>query len=132
MTKSETGSQKLNQLLSGMNAAGGFRMSVLTDKQGLSIASASANGIDPERQAAAVAFAERLAAQVTRQAGLGNTDELAFNYESGQRLICRMFQAGDHELILAVLVPPGAPGYRRATNRAIHEIKNTWKKFWAS
>lgn len=130
MAKQESGSGKLNQLLAEMNQKGGFPISVLTDAQGLAIASAALNGMDTERQSAVVALVQKMAGQVVRQLGMGAADEIALNDSNGQRLICRPFQVKGHELILAVLVPEKENSYRRATNQIINEIRQTWKQFW--
>lgn len=130
MGKQESGTNKLNKVLTEMNQRAGFPISVLTDAQGLAIASAAQSGLDTDRQSAVVALIQKMAVQVARQLGLGVTDEISLNDENGQRLICRPFQINDHEMILAVIVPDKAASYRRATNQAISEIRSTWKKFW--
>lgn len=130
MLKQETGSTRLDQILSQMNQEGGFPITVLTDAQGLSIASAADSGTDPERQSAVVAFVQKAAIQVTRQLGLGTTSEITLHDEKGQRLICRPFQVNGHELILAALAPNKNSAYRRVTNNAIAEIRRTWKQYW--
>lgn len=130
MTKQESGSSKLNQLLVEMNQKGRFPISVLTDSQGLAIASAAERGLDTDRQSAVVAFVQKTVSQVTRQLGMGAADEIALNDENGQRLVCRPFQVNGHELILAIMVSEKDASYRRATNQAIHEIRETWKQFW--
>lgn len=130
MTKQESGSGKLRQLLEEMNEKGSFPISVLTDSQGLAFASAVSNGMDTDRQSAVVAFVQKTAGQVIRQLGMGAMDEITLNDENGQRLICRPFTVGEHELILAILVTEKNTSYRRATNQAISEIRKTWKQFW--
>lgn len=130
MTKQESGSTKLNRLLAEMNEKGRFPVSVLTDAQGLAIASASNNGMDTDHQSAVVALVQKMAGQVVRQLGMAATDEIALNDENGQRLICRPFQVHEHELILAVIVPEKEISYRRATNQTINDIRRTWKQFW--
>ncbi|MGA9396854.1 MAG: roadblock/LC7 domain-containing protein [Anaerolineaceae bacterium] len=130
MTKQGSGSDTLIQLLVEMNQNGGFPISVLTDEQGLAIASASRVGMDADRQSAVVAFVQKMAGQVTRQLGMGATDEIALNDENGQRLICRSFRVSGHELILAVIVSDKGASYRRATNLVIREIRQTWKQYW--
>jgi predicted regulator of Ras-like GTPase activity (Roadblock/LC7/MglB family) len=129
MTKPQSGSIKLNQLLEEMNQKGGFPVSVLTDEQGLAIASATRTGMDTDRQSAVVASIQKMAGQVSRQLGLGLTDEIALHDESGQRFICRRFVVNSHELILAVMVEKDS-SYRRATNQVISEVRQTWKQFW--
>lgn len=125
-----SGSMELNKLLAQMNSSDGFSISVLTDQQGLAIASAAADGLDPERQSAVVALVQKTAIQVGRQLGMAQADEISLFDTSGQRLICRPFQADGHELILAVMVPARGKSYRRATNQAISEIRRVWKQFW--
>ncbi len=130
MTDKVSGSARLNQLLGNLNKEGGFPIAVLTDAQGLAIAAAARDGIDPDRQSAVVAFLQKTAVQVTKQLGMGMTDEISLFYETGKRLVCRPFRVNDHELILAVIVPDKDLTYRRATNHAINEIRQTWKDFW--
>ena len=130
MTDKISGSTKLNQLLGNMNRDGNFPLAILTDVQGLAIASAGRDGMDLDRQSAVVAFIQKTAVQVTKQLGMGMTDEISLYYETGKRLVCRPFRVNDHELILAVIVPEKNLTYRRATNHAINEIRQTWKHFW--
>jgi predicted regulator of Ras-like GTPase activity (Roadblock/LC7/MglB family) len=130
MTQQESGSARLNQFLADMSDKGGFPVAVVTDAQGLAIASACRDGRDTDRHSAVVASVQKMAAQVARQLDLGTTDEITMNTESGQRLVCRPFQVNGHELILAVIVPERDASYRRATNQIINEIRETWKQFW--
>jgi len=130
MTKQISGLETLNQLLVEMNRDGGFSIVVLTDAQGLAIASAAREGMDADRQSAVVAFIQKTAVQVVRQLGMGTTEEVSLQDEHGQHLVCRPFTVNDHELILAVLVPDKNIPYRRVTNNAIAEIRRTWKQFW--
>jgi len=125
-----SGSAQLTSLLSQINSEGEFPISVLTDHQGLSIAWAASNGMDPERQSAVVAFIQRAAVQVSKQLGMAETDEISFFDTNGQHLVCRPFQVDDLGLILAVIVPDRGHRYRRATNRAVREICRIWKTFW--
>jgi predicted regulator of Ras-like GTPase activity (Roadblock/LC7/MglB family) len=125
-----SGSTELNSLLQEINAEGEFPISVLTDPQGLSIAWAASNGMDPERQSAVVAFIQKAAVQVGTQLGMGETDEISFYDVNGQHLVCRPFQVNQDHLILAVIVPGRDHSYRRATNHAMREIRRIWKTFW--
>jgi len=125
-----SGSAQLNSLLLNINSEGGFPISVLTDFQGLAIAWAASNGMDPERQSAVVAFVQRAAAQVSKQLGMAEADEISFYDTNGQHLVCRPFQVDTYGLILAVVVPDRGHSYRRATNRAVGEIRRIWKTFW--
>ncbi len=130
MAKLASGSDLLIQLLVEMNQKGGFPISVLTDEQGLAIASASQDGMDVDRQSAVVAFVQKMACRVTRQLGMGVTDEIAVNDENGQRLICRSFRVADHELILAVIVTKRNTSHRRVTSYVINNIRQIWKQYW--
>src|SRR5512140_3369630 len=122
MTEQASGSVRLNECLEQMNERGGFPVSVITDAQGLAIASASAGGMDTDRQSAVVASIQKMAGQVSRQLGLGAADEIILNTEQGQRLVCRPFSVNGHDLILAVIVPGREASYRRLTNLVIGEI----------
>lgn len=125
-----SGSTQLNSLLTQINTEGQFPISVLTDFQGLAIAWAASNGMDPERQSAVVAFIQKAAVQVSSQLGMAETDEISFYDVNGQHLVCRPFHVNEYGLILAVIVPYRSHSYRRATNHAVREIRNIWKTFW--
>ena len=117
------GNTALAERLAEMNVQGGFVASVLSDRQGFLIAAAVAAGHDPDVQSAVVAQVQNAISHVRGQLGMGQTDEIAVADSSGRRLVCRLFRAGDQELILAVLVPTRA-SYRRLTNRAIRDIRS--------
>ncbi len=125
-----SGSVRLNILLAEMNMAQGFPISVLTDAQGLTVAWSAQKGMDPDRQSAVVAFAQKMAIQVGRQLGMAEADEVSFYDANGQRLVCRPFSVDGHELILAVIVAERSQSYRRVTNHAVTEISRICKKFW--
>jgi predicted regulator of Ras-like GTPase activity (Roadblock/LC7/MglB family) len=125
-----SGSAQLNSLLTQINSEGQFPISVLTDFQGLAIAWAASTKMDPERQSAVVAFIQKAAVQVSKQLGMADTDEISFYDINGQHLVCRPFQVDQYGLILAVIVPNRDHSYRRATNRAVREIRQIWKTFW--
>jgi predicted regulator of Ras-like GTPase activity (Roadblock/LC7/MglB family) len=125
-----SGSTQLTNLLTQINAEGEFPISVLTDFQGLAIAWAASNGMDPERQSAVVAFIQKAAIQVSKQLGMAETEEISFYDTNGQHLVCRPFQVDEYGLILAVIVPDRGHSYRRATNHAVREIRRIWKTFW--
>lgn len=124
MTK--TNSSEISQLLVEMNRAGGFLVSVLTDREGFPIASASANGQNSDTQAAVVALAQKTVNQVRDHLGMAGMDEFTLFDEKGQRLVCRPFSVNDRELILAVLSPDKGKAYRRLTNQAVLAIQRMW------
>jgi predicted regulator of Ras-like GTPase activity (Roadblock/LC7/MglB family) len=125
-----SGALEINQLLATMNESGGFAISILTDAQGLPIASAAAPGIDPDRQAAVVAFMQKAAIQVSKQLGMGTTDEISLYDSDGQRLVCRPFNVHGYDLVLATMVGSNQKSYRRITNSAISEIGHIWSHYW--
>lgn len=125
-----SGALEINKLLSTMNTDGGFAISILTDAQGLPIASAASAGIDPDRQAAVVAFMQKAALQVSKQLGMGATDEISLYDSEGQRLVCRPFTVCGYELVLATMVGSSQKSYRRITNSAISEIGHIWSHYW--
>jgi len=117
----------LVETLDQMNAQAGFPLSVLTNSQGLLIASsASDEGQDPNKQSAIVAKVRDVAHLVRSQLEMGVTDEITVYDEFGKRLVCRPISVNGHDLILAVLVPSDRKAYRRATNNAIRGIRRAW------
>src|SRR5574340_952412 len=101
----KSGSAELSRLLADMNERGGFPVSVLTDRNGFTIAAAAVPGQDPDMQAAAVALVQKTFVQVRDQLSMAQTDEISVFDATGKRLVCRPFQAGNHDMILAVVVP---------------------------
>ncbi len=124
---SQFGTTKLNQLLEAMNVQGGFPIAVLTDRDGLPIASAMVPGQDMDRQSAVVAMVQRTAVQVQERLGMAATDEISIFDAEGRRLVCRPFQVQGQDMILAVLVPDKEKKYRRLTNQALVAIRQLWK-----
>ncbi len=124
---SQFGTTKLNQLLEEMNLQGGFPIAVLTDRDGLPIASAMVPGQDMDRQSAVVAMVQRTAVQVQEHLGMAATDEISVFDAEGRRLVCRPFQVQGQDMILAVLVPDKEKKYRRLTNQALVAIRQLWK-----
>ncbi|EKD87916.1 MAG: hypothetical protein ACD_35C00144G0002 [uncultured bacterium] len=126
VNETKSGADILLGILNQMNQEANFPMSVLTDKEGLPIASAFSNGADPEKQSAVVAFLQKTAVQVSKQLGMDEIDEISFSYVDGQHLICRPFNIDSNRLILAFIVSDREQSYRRITNRALSEIRNIW------
>ena len=126
-TVSASGSTELSLILARMNQDGNFLISVLTDRNGFPIASATASGEDPDLQSAVVALVQKTAAQVQQQLDMAPTDEISIFDTAGRRLVCRPFTANEHQLILAVLIPTRHQSYRRLTNTAVRAIQRQWK-----
>ncbi len=122
----KTGSEQLSSILADMNMRGNFLVSVLTDLEGLPLASATTvDGESPEMQAAIVALIQKTALQ-TSKVNMDETAEVAVFDRQGRRLVCRPFQVSDHALVLAVMVPHDQ-SYRRLTKQAIAAIRQAWK-----
>ena len=121
----KTGSEQLSNILADMNRQGNFLISVLTDLQGLPLASASTNGENPEMQAAVVALIQKTAMQ-TSKVNMAETDEVSVFDRQGRRLVCRPFEVSDRALVLAVMTPRDQ-SYRRLTRQAIAAIRQVWK-----
>jgi predicted regulator of Ras-like GTPase activity (Roadblock/LC7/MglB family) len=125
----ESGMTKMNQILEEMNGTGGYSISILTDENGLVIAFATEKNMDPERQSAVVSFIQSASVKVSKQIGLGDTDEISLFDKNGQRLVCRPFVVDDYRLILSAFVTERDQAYRRITNHAICEIRRMWHIF---
>jgi predicted regulator of Ras-like GTPase activity (Roadblock/LC7/MglB family) len=126
-----SGAVQINNLLVQMNREGDFPVSVLADSQGLPISWAAREEIDPERQSAVVAMVQKAALQAARQLGMQSTDEIMFSDSSGHGVVCRIFEADGLSMILAVILPDREHAYRRATNRAVNEIRRIGRQFWS-
>ena len=111
----------LEKILHEMDEVGRFQVSVLTSTEGLPIATVPA-GYNSNLVAAIVALLQRVSNDAQSQLGMAEVDEVSISDRARIRLVCRYFVVGRERLILAVIVPPGRP-YRRATNRAIKQIK---------
>lgn len=122
--------RRLQEVLAELNRAGGFTVSVLTDRHGLMIASAAAPGEKPEAQAAAVALMQNAIVQVRGQLGMAGADEIALSDAQGRRLVCRLFGADDARMILAVMAPQRHLPYRRLTNAAVRSLSRILQGVW--
>lgn len=120
------GAQELGKLLGEMNSEAGFPIAVVTNRDGLVIASSSPSGMDPQRQSAVVAKVGETAALASSQLNMGPTDEISINAEQGQHLVCRPIPVNGKELFLAVMLKTRAQPYRRATNKVIAHIREHW------
>lgn len=111
----------LEEILTAMNEAGKFTASLLTSTEGLPIAAAPAD-YDSDVAAAMVALLQRVSNDAQSQLGMAEVDEVTIRDHDTVCLVCRYLIVGDQKLILTATVPPGRP-YRRATNRAIKQIR---------
>ncbi len=114
----------LNEIVRQLVMENGFRAAVLTNASGLPLV-AFPEGSEAEAPAAMVALVQRVFEQVRGRVGLRTMDEIALRDEAGQQLVCRRVSAGQHELVLAVLIPPRRD-YRQATSWAVQQIQQAW------
>jgi predicted regulator of Ras-like GTPase activity (Roadblock/LC7/MglB family) len=116
----------LNNLLARMNRDGNFPLSVLTDSQGFSIASASNKEMDSEKEAAVIAVIQKSTLQVSRQLGMSATQEIMIHDTEGHCLICRPFDVGGYNMILGLMLDSQQQPYRRLVKQIIREINEIW------
>lgn len=128
--QSNSGFDLLESILFEMNGIGKFPRSVLTDKEGLPIASAASDGSNADRQSAVVAFIQKAAIQASKQLGFAELDEITFSYRDGQQLVILPFKVKDKVLILTAIVTDRNQPYRKITSTAIAEIIKVWDYYW--
>lgn len=99
---------------------GGFRGAIVASIDGLPLAMAG-RGADKELMAGVAAWLKEFAERTHT-----SLDEIVARDTQGLRLVCRYFNVGNDQLLLAVNVPP-QKAYRRLTNKAIREIQLIWE-----
>jgi predicted regulator of Ras-like GTPase activity (Roadblock/LC7/MglB family) len=114
------------ETLQRINEAGHFEASVLATPDGLPIATVPA-GYDSDVTAAMVALLKSVAQQTQDQVGMAPLDEVSVRASDHIRLVCRSFRVDGEDLLLAVVVPREQRYHRQLTNRAIRELKLTWR-----
>ena len=129
-TQVNSGFDLLESVLFEMNGIGKFPRSVLTDKEGLTIASASNDATITDRQSAVVASIQKAAIQASKQLGFAELDEISFSYNDGQHLVILPFNVKDKVILLSVIVTDRDQHYRKVTNNAIAEIIKVWDYYW--
>jgi len=129
-SQGNSGFDLLESILFEMNGIGKFSKSVLTDKEGLPIASAASDGSNADRQSAVVAFIQKAAIQASKQLGFAELDEISFIYLDGQHLVILPFNVNDKVLILTAVITDREQPYRKITGNAIAEIKKVWEYYW--
>ncbi|MCX7683560.1 MAG: hypothetical protein N2508_16590 [Anaerolineae bacterium] len=115
---------RVREIMRRLLVENGFKAGVLTDASGLPLV-ALPDGAAASAPAAMVAFIRRAFDQVRGQVGLREMEEVILRDEFGQRLVCRRVRAGQYDLVLAILVPPGRE-YAQATEQAVRQIRQAW------
>lgn len=117
---------KLEKILLKMNKEGDFKASLISDIDGLSLASA-ASEFDDQRISAISGIVQEVSDKAERYIGFKKMDEVSMVDDDKFRLVCREFEAEGWHLILTVMVPPYKT-YRKLTNSALKEITNVLKE----
>jgi predicted regulator of Ras-like GTPase activity (Roadblock/LC7/MglB family) len=112
--------------LEKINRDGNFEASILASNDGLPIATVP-SGYDTDVTAAMVALLQRVAQDTRDHVGMAPLDEVSVRASDHIRLVCRCFQVDGEEFILAVVIPRERRYYRQLTNRAIRELRLTWR-----
>ena len=116
----------IQQTLIQLNWEGQFIASVLTDGDGLPLASVTQSENQLAEMVAAVApLVQRIAQRTNERTGLPDASEVVINTDDGSRLICRFFMASEEAFIL-VCVVPGKSAYRRVMNQMVRTVQKTW------
>ncbi len=115
----------IQQIIEDLSRQEGFGTVVLTNVSGLPLAT-SENRQEAEALAAVVADMLRSAAGISNRLGWGAMNEIMLLSNDAQRgVLCRRFQAGEQELVLALFIRPQHV-YWQATAQAIQKIKQAW------
>jgi predicted regulator of Ras-like GTPase activity (Roadblock/LC7/MglB family) len=112
-------------IIEGLVRKNSLRAAVLTDELGLPMA-AFPSGVQSEAPAAMVVQIHRLFDRVHGQVGLRAMEEVTLRDDAGQQLVCRRIVTAEHDMILAVLVPPGRR-HRQAIDQAVDQIVESWQ-----
>jgi len=111
----------LKEVLHTLDKAGEFKAVVLASADGLLIGTVSTD-YDSDVIAAIVAMLRMVSAETRQQLGMAEVDEITIRSRDRLRLVCRYIITAGENLIL-VVIAPFDQCYRRATNRAIRQIK---------
>lgn len=115
----------IQQIVLELSRQAGFGTVVLTDASGLPLA-ISENREEAEALAAVVADILRSSSGIGRRLGWGDMSEIMLlSNDAARGVLCRRFQAGEQDLVLALFIQPQHI-YWKATTKAINQIKQVW------
>ncbi len=120
-------STEFSKILVEANEKGKFLASVLTDREGFPIASASSTQTNSEIHAALVGIIQRVTSRATEQLGISAATEFSLCDANGNLFICRPFSANGIDLMLAFLVPGKDTPYRRVMSQTITAIQKVFE-----
>jgi predicted regulator of Ras-like GTPase activity (Roadblock/LC7/MglB family) len=116
----------LADILKDLTQGGDFSIAVLTDRNGLPIASSDGDQVTSEAQSAVVAQIQNVVIRALGNISMSTPDEISLNDVDGRKLVCRQFSGGDGAVYLAVVMPNRSKPYRKAMNRAIRLVQQVW------
>lgn len=116
-------STEMSRILAETNEKGKFITSIVTDREGFPIASASDASQSPEVQAALVGIIQRVTNQASEQLGISATTEFSLFDANGNLFVCRPFVASGIDMVLAFLIPGKDQPYRRLMSQTITAIQ---------
>lgn len=116
-------STEISKILVEINEKGKFLASIVTDREGFPIASASTAKHSPEIQAALVGIIQRVTSQASEQLGISATTEFSLFDANGNLFVCRPFTASGIDMVLAFLIPGKDQSYRRLMAQTIAAIQ---------
>jgi len=116
----------LAEILKNLALDGAFSLAVLTDHNGLPIASSDGDQAASEAQSAVVAQIQNVVIRALGNISMSTPDEISLNDVNGRKLVCRQFSGGDGVVYLAVVIPNRMKSYRKAMNMAIRSIQKVW------
>jgi hypothetical protein len=116
----------LTKFLCSLCDSSNFEQLILTDEQGLLIASSGNNQEQSENQAAILSMIKTFMARMNDQMNLSLTSEFILRDANGKKLVVRPFYANKTELIISALIPDDHTPYKRTFNSAIRSIQLVW------
>lgn len=119
--------QTIAGLLSEMAAKGEFTTAVITDQNGLLIASSDGDMEACESQSAAIAQLQGFVQRAVDHLNMDAPEEVSFNDTSGRKMVCRSFPVDQAVMYLAVIVPSKFKSHRKLMNQAIRAVQKLWK-----
>ena len=118
---------ELITILKDLAVQGGYTLAVITDQNGLPIASSDIDQQVSEAQSAVVAQVQNVVLRALGHLSMSAPEEIVLNDIDGRKLVCRQFFCGDAAVVyLAVLVPNRTKSYRKLMNQAIRSIQKVW------
>jgi predicted regulator of Ras-like GTPase activity (Roadblock/LC7/MglB family) len=116
----------LATILKDMVVQGGFTIAVLTDSNGLPLASSDVDQETSEAQSAVVAQVQNVVLRALGHLSMSAPEEISLNDVDGRKLVCRQFSSNGTMVYLAVLIPSQRKAHRQLMNKAIRSVQNIW------